>query len=95
MSNVTTPSVDVLIRAKHDRNIKEEPYKLFAAVRQSPIQGQDPGSDPEAERPNKEEQAKSPCGSAKAPGGSRIASPADPTARAQRVMPTGHQSRSN
>lgn len=34
------PSVDILIRAKHDRNIKEEPYKLFAAVRESPIQGQ-------------------------------------------------------
>lgn len=34
-----TPSVDILIRAKHDRNIKEEPFKLFAAVRQSPIQG--------------------------------------------------------
>lgn len=34
-----TPSVDILIRAKHNRNIKEEPFKLFAAVRQSPIQG--------------------------------------------------------
>jgi hypothetical protein len=34
-----TPSVDLLIRAKHNRNIKEEPFKLFAAVRQSPIQG--------------------------------------------------------
>ncbi|RLA38908.1 MAG: IS4 family transposase [Gammaproteobacteria bacterium] len=33
------PGVDILIRAKHDRNIKEEPFKLFAAVRQSPIQG--------------------------------------------------------
>jgi len=32
------PSVDILIRAKHDRNIKEEPFKLFAAVRQAPIQ---------------------------------------------------------
>ena len=33
------PSVDILIRAKHNRNIKQEPFKLFAAVRQSPIQG--------------------------------------------------------
>ncbi len=34
-----TPGVDILIRAKHDRNIEEDPYKLFAAVRQSPLQG--------------------------------------------------------
>ena len=33
------PRVDILIRAKHDRNLKEEPFKLFAAVRQAPIQG--------------------------------------------------------
>ena len=33
------PSVDILIRAKHDRNLKEAPFKLFAAVRQAPIQG--------------------------------------------------------
>ena len=33
------PSVDLLIRAKHDRNLKEEPFKLFAAVRQAPIAG--------------------------------------------------------
>jgi hypothetical protein len=33
------PSVDILIRAKHDRNIKEDPFKLFAAVRQAPIEG--------------------------------------------------------
>ena len=32
------PSVDILIRAKHDRNIKAEPFKLFAAVRQAPIE---------------------------------------------------------
>lgn len=34
-----SPSVDILIRAKHDRNIKEEPFKLFAAVRQTSIEG--------------------------------------------------------
>jgi hypothetical protein len=33
------PCVDILIRAKHDRNIKQEPFKLFEAVRQSPLQG--------------------------------------------------------
>jgi len=32
------PRVDLLIRAKHDRNITEEPLKLFAAVRQRPVQ---------------------------------------------------------
>lgn len=32
------PCVDLLIRAKHDRNISEEPAKLFTAVRQAPIQ---------------------------------------------------------
>jgi len=33
------PSVDILIRAQHDRNINEEPFKLFAAVRHTPIEG--------------------------------------------------------
>ena len=33
------PGVDVLIRAQHDRNLKEAPFKLFAAVRQAPIEG--------------------------------------------------------
>lgn len=33
------PGVDVLIRAQHDRNLKEEPFKLFAAVREAPIAG--------------------------------------------------------
>ena len=33
------PRVEILIRAQHDRNLKEEPLKLFAAVRQAPIQG--------------------------------------------------------
>jgi hypothetical protein len=34
------PAVDVLIRAKHDRKLEQPPFKLFAAVRQAPIQGQ-------------------------------------------------------
>jgi hypothetical protein len=33
------PRVELLVRAKHDRNITEDPFKLFEAVRQSPIQG--------------------------------------------------------
>ena len=32
------PGVDLLIRAQHNRNLKEEPFKLFDAVRQSTIQ---------------------------------------------------------
>jgi hypothetical protein len=31
------PRVELLVRAKHDRNIDEEPFKLFAAARQAPI----------------------------------------------------------
>ena len=33
-----TPTVDLLVRAKHDRSIPEEPFKLFAAVGQEPIE---------------------------------------------------------
>ena len=32
------PRVELLIRAKHDRNIGAEPFKLFAAVREAPVQ---------------------------------------------------------
>lgn len=32
------PVVDLLVRAKHNRNIAQEPFKLFEAVRQSPVQ---------------------------------------------------------
>jgi hypothetical protein len=32
------PRVELLVRAKHDRNIIEEPFKLFEAVRQEPVQ---------------------------------------------------------
>ena len=32
------PRVELLIRAKYNRKITEEPFKLFAAVRQAPIQ---------------------------------------------------------
>ena len=32
------PCVDLLIRAHHNRTISEEPFKLFAAARQAPVQ---------------------------------------------------------
>ena len=32
------PSVELLIRAQHDRNLSEEPFKLFAAVRETSVQ---------------------------------------------------------
>ena len=32
------PRVDLLVRAQYNRNITEEPFKLFAAVRQAPVQ---------------------------------------------------------
>ena len=32
------PSVDLLIRAQHDRNLSEAPFKLFAAVRKATVQ---------------------------------------------------------
>ena len=32
------PVVDLLVRAKHNRNIAQEPFKLFEAVRQAPVQ---------------------------------------------------------
>jgi hypothetical protein len=35
-----TRSVELLVRAKHDRNIAEEPFKLWEAVRQMPAQSQ-------------------------------------------------------
>jgi hypothetical protein len=33
------PKVDLLIRASHNRKIKQEPFKLFNAVRETPVQG--------------------------------------------------------
>ncbi len=32
------PCVELLVRARHNRNITEEPFKLFEAVRQAPVQ---------------------------------------------------------
>jgi len=33
------PGVDLLVRASHNRNIKQEPFKLFTAVRETAVQG--------------------------------------------------------
>lgn len=33
------PGVDLLVRASHNRKIKQEPFKLFTAVRKTPVQG--------------------------------------------------------
>lgn len=33
------PGVDLLVRASHNRKIKQEPFKLFTAVRETPVQG--------------------------------------------------------
>jgi hypothetical protein len=34
------PRVELLVRAKHNRNVIEEPFKLFAAVRNTPVQSE-------------------------------------------------------
>lgn len=34
------PRVDLIVRANHNRGILEEPYKLFEAVRQAPVQAE-------------------------------------------------------
>jgi hypothetical protein len=33
------PGVDLLVRASHNRKIKQDPFKLFTAVRETPVQG--------------------------------------------------------
>lgn len=33
------PGVDLLVRASHNRKMKQEPFKLFTAVRETPVQG--------------------------------------------------------
>lgn len=34
------PAVDLLVRANHNRTVSDEPYKLFEAIRQAPLQTQ-------------------------------------------------------
>jgi hypothetical protein len=49
--------VDLLIRAQHDRTISEEPFKLFAAARQAPVQSRIRVSIPrQSARPKKSKQ---------------------------------------
>ena len=51
------PRVELLIRAKHDRNLSEEPFKLFAAVREAPVQSRVSVSVPQqSARPKKSKQ---------------------------------------
>ncbi len=51
------PCVDLLVRANHNRNITEEPFKLFEAVRQAPVQSRVRVSIPrQSARPKKSKQ---------------------------------------
>ncbi len=51
------PSVDLLIRAQHDRNINEAPFKLFAAILQTSVQSRVRVSVPkQSARPKKSKQ---------------------------------------
>jgi len=53
------PSVDLLVRANHNRNLKEEPFKLFEAVRQTMEQSRVRVAIPrESARPKKSKQKK-------------------------------------
>ena len=50
-------SVELLIRAQHDRNISEEPFKLFAAVRETSVQSRVSACVPQqSARPKKSKQ---------------------------------------
>ena len=51
------PCVDLLVRANHNRNITEEPFKLFEAVRHAPVQSRVRVSIPrQSARPKKSKQ---------------------------------------
>jgi hypothetical protein len=51
------PSVELLIRAQHDRNLSKKPFKLFAAVRETAIQSRVSVSVPkQSARPKKSKQ---------------------------------------
>ena len=52
-----SPSVDLLIRAQHDRNISEDPFKLFAAIRKTSVKSRVKVSVPkQSVRPKKSKQ---------------------------------------
>lgn len=51
------PRVELLIRAQHDRNLSEEPFKLFAAVRETSVQSRVSINDSQqSARPKKSQQ---------------------------------------
>ena len=51
------PRVDLLVRANHNRNVTEEPFKLFEAIRQAPVQSRVRVSIPrQSARPKKSKQ---------------------------------------
>ena len=56
--------VELLVRAKHNRNIAEEPFKLWEAVRQMPAQSQVRVQIPAPECPAEEKQTACPAVSA-------------------------------
>jgi Domain of unknown function (DUF4338)/Transposase DNA-binding len=57
-----TGAVELLVRAKHDRNIKEDPFKLFRAVGQTTIQSRVRVQIPrQSARPKKSKQQARPC----------------------------------
>lgn len=56
------PGVELLIRAHHDRNLNEAPFKLFAAVRDTPVQSRVRVSIPQhSARPKKSKQKAKPA----------------------------------
>ncbi len=57
-----TGAVELLVRAKHDRNIEEDPFKLFRAVGQTTIQSRVRVQIPrQSARPKKSKQQARPC----------------------------------
>lgn len=54
--------VDLIVRANHNRGIQQEPYKLFEAVRQAPVQGKVQVSVPyQSARPKLSKKKARPC----------------------------------
>ena len=56
------PRVELLIRAQHDRNLSEEPFKLFAAVRETSVQSRVSINVPQQRARPKKSKQKAPAG---------------------------------
>ena len=56
------PRVELLIRAQHDRNLSEEPFKLFAAVRETSVQSRVSINVPQQSARPKKSKQKAPAG---------------------------------